>query len=354
MNMLTQMFINDYDVVANVRSSNNLHIPDINMAVSNEKCELLFKISLNPNMGNTYSLNRIYAENVYNVDLSTRVYLVNNEYIVAGNLVNIEYVNKTKVNYTSPYTYSTTSDSNPLNSIAIYTYQFRVLYDEIFSLIYTVLQPSLYEISSIPIFQTYYDTIINQRNKIIAELEDKLSPYLHVLGSITHTFNNNYAPSATINTNQSPYGYFGPYIRTANQVLQECFTPYLTTDINTHDYNLFSCDVETYIPENRHIIKIYQTTDDDLIIKYHEKYIEGTESMGNGLLPDIIYENKEIISKLKYLPREVNNTLLSGTSEQYYQRIQTNPDAVEDFLCLIKYMFTELDPFNFTIEYNGS
>lgn len=351
MNMLTQMFINDYDVVANVRSSNILHIPDINMAVSNEKCELLFKISLNPNMGNTYSLNRIYAENVYNVDLSTRVYLVNNEYIVAGNLVNIEYVNKTKVNYTSPYTYSTTSDSN---NIAIYTYQFRVLYDEIFSLIYTVLQPSVYEISSIPIFQTYYNTIVNERNKIITELEKKLSSYLHVLGTVTHTFNDYYASYVTTNTNQSLYGYFGPYIRTTNQLLQDHFTPYLTTDINAHDYNLFSCDVETYIPENKHIIKIYQTIDDDLIVKYHEKYIEEAESMGNGLLPDIIYENKEIISKLKYLPREVNNTLLSGTSEQYYQRIQTNPDAVEDFLCLIKYMFTELDPFNFTIEYNGS
>lgn len=349
--MLTQMFINDYDVVANVRSSNILHIPDINMAVSNEKCELLFKISLNPNMGNTYSLNRIYAENVYNVDLSTRVYLVNNEYIVAGNLVNIEYVNKTKVNYTSPYTYSTTSDSN---NIAIYTYQFRVLYDEIFSLIYTVLQPSVYEISSIPIFQTYYNTIVNERNKIITELEKKLSSYLHVLGTVTHTFNDYYASYVTTNTNQSLYGYFGPYIRTTNQLLQDHFTPYLTTDINAHDYNLFSCDVETYIPENKHIIKIYQTIDDDLIVKYHEKYIEEAESMGNGLLPDIIYENKEIISKLKYLPREVNNTLLSGTSEQYYQRIQTNPDAVEDFLCLIKYMFTELDPFNFTIEYNGS
>lgn len=354
MNMLTQMFINDYDVVANVRSSNNLHIPDINMAVSNEKCELLFKISLNPNMGNTYSLNRIYAENVYNVDLSARVYLVNNEYIVAGNLVNIEYVNKTKVNYTPPYTYSTSSNPSSLSNIAIFTYQFRVLYDEIFSLIYNVLQPSLYEINSIPIFQTYYNTIIDQRNKVITELENKLSPYLHVLGSITHTFNGYYPTNVITNTKQSHHGFFGPYIRTPNQVLQERFTPYLTTDINAHDYNLFSCDIETYIPENKHIIKIYPTTDDDLIVKYHKRYIEEAASMGNDLLPDIIYENKDIISKFKYIPREVNNTLLAGTSDQYYQRIKTNPEAIEDFLCLIKYMFTELDPFNFTIEYNGS
>jgi len=354
MNMLNQTFVNDYDAVANIRSSTNTHTPDINMVVSNEKCKPLFKISLNPSMGNTYSLNRVYAENVYNVDLSTHVYLVNNEYIVAGNLVNIEYVNKTKVNHASPYTYSISLDSNAFDNIAIYTYQFRVLHDEIFSLIYTVLQPSVYEISSIPIFQTYYNTIVNERNKIITELEKKLSSYLHVLGTVTHTFNDYYASYVTTNTNQSLYGYFGPYIRTTNQLLQDHFTPYLTTDINAHDYNLFSCDVETYIPENKHIIKIYQTTDDILMVKYHEKHIEEAESMGNGLLPDIIYENDKIISKLKYLPREVNNTLLSGTSEQYYQRIQTNPDAIEDFLCLIKYMFSELDPFNFVIEYNGS
>jgi len=290
-----QTLVLDYDYIESIKSHNKLHYQDIRLALPDEESKFLFKISLKPSVLNTQAINKTYIENYFTTDISTYVYLVNNEHIVIGNLVSVEYNNADYI---------------------IFTYQFRLLNEEIFSLIYCVLQLNIGSIENNKFLYEYCKSVSNSKKKVYEELDNHINPTLSTLGTVEYNLHEHRIPDIF--------------------------------DSRLYDYNLHSCDLELYKTIDKSIIHVYQTSDDNIF-----RITNNKDAAVSDDIYHIVYDNIPVISKLKYIPKEISNLLTNNASTDYYYKVKTDPTTIEDFLCIMKYTFCELEPFDFVVNYNA-
>jgi len=290
-----QTLVLDYDYIESIKSHNKLHYQDIRLALPDEESKFLFKISLKPSVLNTQAINKTYIENYFTTDISTYVYLVNNEHIMIGNLVSVEY-NST--------------------DCVIFTYQFRLLNEEIFSLIYCVLQLNISSIENNKFLYEYCKSVSDSKKKVYEELDDYINPTLSTLGTVEYNLHEHRIPDIF--------------------------------DSRLYDYNIHSCDLELYKTIDKSIIHVYQTSDDNIF-----RITNNNDAVVSDDIYHVVYDNIPVISKLKYIPKEISNLLTNNASTDYYYKVKTDPTTIEDFLCIMKYTFCELEPFDFVVNYNA-
>jgi len=290
-----QTLVLDYDYIESIKSHNKLHYQDIRLALPDEESKFLFKISLKPSVLNTQAINKTYIENYFTTDISTYVYLVNNEHIMIGNLVSVEYNNADCV---------------------IFTYQFRLLNEELFSLIYCVLQLNIGSIENNKFLYEYCKSVSNSKKKVYEELDGHINPTLSTLGTVEYNLHEHRIPDIF--------------------------------DSRLYDYNLHSCDLELYKTIDKSIIHVYQTSDDNIF-----RITNNNDTVVSDDIYHVVYDNIPVISKLKYIPKEISNLLTNNASTDYYYKVKADPTTIEDFLCVMKYTFCELEPFDFVVNYNA-
>lgn len=258
-----------------------------------------------------------FIENNFNLDYSTFVYQINNKLYVSKLI-------------------SEPEETCSVNRNTFY-YNFRMLYDEIFSIFYNVYYNVLDKFNEKNIFNLYKEKLFLNKSSLLNEIYIQLSKYIESIEFIKIVENKSdykkfMYPESEIKNN---YKY--------NDINIHCFDMKIKFENGKECYIIFDCDDIFLEFSDKKEQSSFHITNNNEIIKSNTYLIKSLYGYSLSKFYIKLCDIYDMLKNLILLPKLCSDYLLNGKSSLYYFKILDNFENLKDFLCVLFFNYPEIN-----------